>query len=129
MLVPLPLGLDIMIWCFAILIMLFCWQFSTLTIADTGTGLKVWFGRLPIFKTSITYASITGFRTEKTTWLDGWGLHYGRGGWLFNLWGFDCVRISTELRMLRLGTDDLNGLCELLEIRTGIAPASDGITK
>ena len=49
--------------------------------------------------------------------LDGWGIHLcTRGGWVWNLWGYDCVDIdSTGGKKLRLGTDAPEGLAAFLQ--------------
>jgi len=47
--------------------------------------------------------------------LDGFILAYGPGrGWIWNLWGFDCVRVQTTKGVLRIGTDDAAGLAAFL---------------
>lgn len=39
------------------------------------------------------------------------GLHYLPGhGWTCNLWGFDCVILRLDTQIVRVGTDDVEGL-------------------
>ena len=43
--------------------------------------------------------------------LDGWGIHMSiRGGWVWNLWGRDCVVVHLKKGVLRIGTDDAANL-------------------
>lgn len=91
-------------------------SFSSLTIYDGGEALVVQFGPLPIFRKRIPYRSITRVEKGRTTFLDGWGIHYRAGwGWTFNVWGFDCVRVFCGKTVYNLGTDDPEGLLQFLE--------------
>jgi hypothetical protein len=48
--------------------------------------------------------------------MDGWGIHMSiRGGWVWNLWGRDCVVIHFEKGMLRIGIDDAENLTAFLD--------------
>jgi hypothetical protein len=62
--------------------------------------------------------------------LDGWGIHMSvRGGWVWNIWGRDCVVIHLDRSTLRVGTDDAENLTDFLKQRTGMArrvTTSDG---
>ena len=35
-------------------------------------------------------------------------------GWIYNLWGFRCVRIHREKKMIRIGSDDVENLLGFL---------------
>ena len=51
-----------------------------------------------------------------------WGIHMSpRGGWVWNIWGRDCVVIHLEIGTLRVGTDDAANLEALLRQRIGSA--------
>jgi len=66
-----------------------------LTVSDEGDWLAVRFGPLPLLSKRIPYADMAAAEPDRSTILDGWGIHYMIGkGWIYNLWGFDCVRIS-----------------------------------
>jgi hypothetical protein len=89
--------------------------FRSLSVRDAGDRLVLRFGPLPIFSKSIPYASITAVEVSRSTLIDGWGIHWIPGrGWIWNLWGFDCVRIEQGGRAFRIGTDDAEGLAEFL---------------
>ncbi|WP_437188189.1 hypothetical protein SH668x_001620 [Planctomicrobium sp. SH668] len=115
----LPPGADLMIWWAAGVALLATWHFSRLTVVDEGETIAAAFGKVWILGTRIRYDEIVSYAEEKTSWTDGWGLHYVRGGWLWNVWGFDCIRITTEKRTVRIGTDDVAGLFDLLAEKTG----------
>jgi hypothetical protein len=92
--------------------------FHHLTVADEGNQLAVYFGPLPLFQKRIRYEDIRGVEIGRTTVLDGWGIHWSlRGGWVWNIWGRDCVVIRLQQGVLRVGTDDPQGLAEFLRKR------------
>lgn len=93
-------------------------MFSSLTIYDGGEALVVQFGPLPLLRKRIPYASITRVEKGRTTFFDGWGIHYRPGwGWTWNVWGFDCVRVFCDKQVYNLGTDDPEGLLRFLEAK------------
>ena len=83
--------------------------FQQLTVADQGQRLLISFGPLPLFRRSVRYADIQRVERGRSTILDGWGIHLSpRGGWTWNLWGFECLEVYFKNgRVLRIGTDDL----------------------
>lgn len=94
----------------------FC--FGSLSVRDEGQYLRVRFGPVPVFGTKIPYAQMTGAEPARSDVLDGWGIHWIPGrGWIYNLWGFDCVRIRLGKKMVRIGTDNVEGLAAFLQTR------------
>ncbi len=94
----------------------FCMR--TLTVVDHGDKLLIRFGPIPLFRKRIAYDQITDVAESKTTWLDGWGVHYVPGrGWTYNLWGFSCVQVTLGRRRIKIGTDDPQGLTHFLTHR------------
>jgi len=92
--------------------------FSHLTIRDEGDCLAVRYGPLPLVRRRIPYAQIVAVETARSDWLDGWGVHWIPGrGWIYNLWGFDCVKLDLGGKSIRLGTDDPEGLAQFLAER------------
>lgn len=101
---------------------LFAGMFTRLHITEQPDHLRVRFGPLPWSGTSVRYAHVRGVRRARSTMLDGLGIHWFPGrGWTFNLWGFDCVELQTDRGLVRLGTDDPDGLVQHLVQRTGVA--------
>jgi len=89
-----------------------------LTVEDAGDHLSVAFGPLRVFRKRVWYDDIVQFEKGKTTWLDGWGIHMSlRGGWVWNMWGFDCIVLRLKQGISRVGTDDPDGLLDLLRRR------------
>jgi hypothetical protein len=92
--------------------------FHHLTVEDEGDRLAIRFGPLPLLRTSIRYTDIQKVEIGRTLLLDGWGIHWSlRGGWVWNLWGRDCVVVHKRKGKLRIGTDDAAGLSRFLEDR------------
>jgi hypothetical protein len=95
------------------------YSFRWLRVVDEGDHLGIRFGPLPLLRKRIPFAEIEAAVRDRTTVLDGWGIHWIPGrGWTYNLWGYDCVRLSlTRDRTIRIGTDDANGLIQFLNGR------------
>jgi hypothetical protein len=100
--------------------------FRHLTVEDAGDRLAIRFGPLPLFRRTVRYADVERVEAGRTIFLDGWGIHCSlRGGWVWNLWGWDCVVVYwKDGGVLRIGTDDAPGLGHFLEGRITPAPAS-----
>lgn len=99
--------------------------FHHLTVADEGDRLVVRFGPLPLFQIKILYTDIQKVEIGRTMILDGWGIHLRlRGGWVWNLWGRDCVVIHRQKGIIRIGTDDAENLARFLEGKIGQAGTS-----
>ncbi len=94
-------------------------SFMQLTVRDEQDGLAVRFGPLPLFSKLIRYEQIQVVEPDRTTVLDGWGIHYLPGrGTTYNIWGFGCVRLELDHRTIRIGTDDVENLVEFLRQQT-----------
>ncbi len=90
-------------------------SFHHLTVEDQGDRLSVSFGPIPLFRRTIRYDDIISVEIGRTTVLDGWGIHMSlRGGWVWNLWGRDCVVLQHRKGILRIGTDDAANLAAFL---------------
>lgn len=90
--------------------------FHNLTVQDQGDVLRSRFGPIPLFRRTVRYADIKSVEVGRTLILDGWGIHMSiRGGWVWNLWGRDCVVIHFDKGVLRIGTDDADNLARFLE--------------
>ncbi len=91
------------------------------TVEDRGDVLAVRFGPVPLLRRTVPYADMGSVEIGRTLLLDGWGIHYSvRGGWVWNLWGRDCVVIHFKNGgTLRVGTDDADNLVAFLRSRIG----------
>jgi hypothetical protein len=93
-------------------------SFHHLKVEDQGEQLSIRFGPLPLFRRSVKYENIVSVKKGRTTILDGWGIHMSLGGgWVWNLWGRDCVVFQLRHGILKLGTDDVEQLIEFLMTR------------
>ncbi len=110
-----PIVVDIMIVA-AVLLVLVGLAFHHLTVEDEGDRLEIRFGPLPFLETSVRYEDIQRVEIGRTTILDGWGIHWSPWhGWIWNLWGWDCVLIQRHRGVLRVGSDDTQNLAEFLK--------------
>lgn len=90
-------------------------SFHHLTVEDQIEHLSISFGPIPLFRQTIRYDDIISAKIGRTTILDGWGIHMSlRGGWVWNLWGRDCVILQLRKGILRVGTDDAVNLADFL---------------
>ena len=99
------------------LMLLFAFSFRNLTVSDEGTELLICFGPLPLFKRRLKYSELEKVEQARSTVMDGWGIHMSpSGGWVWNLWGYDCVDVwYRQGRKLRIGTDDPVALTQFLK--------------
>jgi hypothetical protein len=99
-----------------LLVALLAPAFQCLTVEDQGEVLAIRFGPIPLFHRTVRYADIEKVEVGRTTILDGWGIHWSiRGGWVWNLWGRDCVVVQLKKGVLWIGTDAAANLAEFLE--------------
>ena len=92
--------------------------FATLTVRDEGQSLLLFFGPLPLFRKRIFYESITDARPTRSALIDGWGIHCIPGrGWIYNLWGWSCVRLTVNGRTFRIGSDDADNLAQFIQTK------------
>lgn len=96
--------------------------FHHLAVEDTGDVLAVRFGPLPLpmFRMTIPYDDIQSVEVGRTLIVEGWGIHRSpRGGWVWNIWGRDCVVVHRRNGVLRIGTDDAESLARFLTGKIG----------
>lgn len=106
---------------FLILLLAAC--FATLTVQVTAAEIDVRFGPLPLFQRRIAFTSVSEVEVARSGLIDGFGVHWIPGrGWIWNLWGFDCVALVVDGEPFRIGTNDPTGLAEA--IRSSV-PRSD----
>ena len=86
------------------------YTFYSLTVVVDSRSLCFWSG--PRFwRKRCLLAEIESFCEVKSSWLHGWGIRNfilrGRGGWLYNVSGFDAVEFKMRNgKYDRIGTDD-----------------------
>src|SRR5277367_4228403 len=102
------------------------WLFHSLTIKITEKELCWHFGPGLISK-RVPLAEIASVKIVKTTFLEGWGIHLSRFGWLYNISGRDALAIVLRNgKAFALGTDEPEVLCAALRENTGIIKSFNG---
>ncbi|QDU25865.1 hypothetical protein ETAA8_09370 [Anatilimnocola aggregata] len=105
---------PVLAWVFPVtglIVLVLAAAFHHLTVVDGGDHLSISFGPLPLFHRTVRYDDVEQVEVGKTTLLDGWGIHMSiRDGWVWNLWGCDCVVLRLRNGTLRVGTDDAENL-------------------
>jgi hypothetical protein len=90
-------------------------MFRSLTIEITEDELRWSFGG-GWFRKRVPLAEIVSVKAVRTTVFEGWGIHYSRYGWLYNLSGFDAVAITLKTgKQFCLGTDQPHELAARLK--------------
>jgi len=111
----LPIGATIML--------VLASAFDRLTVVGEADALVLRFGPLPLFRKRIPYSDIQTVVLGRTTLLDGWGIHVSlKGGWVWNIWGMDCV-VVRHRGTTRVGTDDGENLAAFLTARILVTAA------
>ena len=111
-------GARVILWVMGALMIVLALCFMWLAVRDEGDALAIRFGPLPLFRRRLPYARLRGAGVERSRILDGWGVHWTPGqGWIWNLWGRDCVAVELDPGRLRIGTDDPQGLLRHLQRR------------
>jgi len=99
---------------FAILV-LAGWLFHSLTIEISGGELRWRFGP-GLIRKRVPLAQIVSAQPVRTNFLEGWGIHWSRFGWLYNVSGLDAVAITLHSgKRFALGTDEPQALASELE--------------
>ncbi|MCY3022359.1 MAG: hypothetical protein NTW87_25545 [Planctomycetota bacterium] len=100
---PVGLGMScVMLFVFLTSLLLF----HSLTVTVSDQELEIRFGVGLIRKTYPT-SLLQSCEIVRNSWLYGWGIHKMRGGWVYNVSGFDAVEITlSDGRKARIGTDE-----------------------
>lgn len=100
-----PIARAALLACAPLLVLAgFAW--SRLTIEIDHERVRWRFG-LGWPRGNIVLADIAAVEPTRTTFWQGWGVHYTRNGWLYNVAGYDAVLITRrDGRRLMLGTDE-----------------------
>jgi hypothetical protein len=97
--------------------------FSSLSVVVTTTHVVLRFG-IGLYRRVIPLETIVSVATTTTRWYEGWGVHFTRQGMLYNVQGFDAVRVElANGKRLRIGSDDATRL------RSAIQRAMDTYAK
>ena len=95
---------------FAVPLILICMFFSGMTVIIDGEYLRVSFF-LNLVNIKFRLDEITSCKVVKNSWYQSWGIHYGRGRWVYNVSGYDAVEITMKDGKVHvIGTDDTQNL-------------------
>lgn len=98
--------------------------FWSMTVQVTGEALAFWFGP-GLVRKRVPLADIVTVETVRTTIWQGWGIHWTTRGWLYNVSGFDAVRVHLKTgKAILVGTDEPQALAGA--IREGISRTAGG---
>lgn len=93
-------------------------SFRQLTVSDEGKQLAIRFGPFPLFRRRIWYDDVREAERGRLNIVEGWGVQLSlRGGWVWSIWGLDCVVIRLSRGTVRVGTDDADNLVRFLQSR------------
>lgn len=88
--------------------------FWSMTVTVTGEDLAWHFG-LGLMRKSVPLAEIESCRPTRTSFWNGWGIHWSPRGWVYNVSGFGAVEVRLKSgKAFRLGTDEAEALAEAI---------------
>ena len=91
------------------------WLFHSLTIEIADGELRWRFGS-GLIRKRVPLDQIISARAVRTNWIEGWGIHLSRYGWLYNVSGFGAVAIQMKNgQHFALGTDEPEKLMARLQ--------------
>ena len=91
--------------------------FSSLKIEVKAQTLSWRFG-LGLVHKQQSLSEVRSAEITKSTWLEGWGIHYTKRGWLYNVSGRDAILITLASgKSFMLGSDDVVALWEAIQYR------------
>ncbi len=91
-------------------LLILTYLFYSLTVTGTADTLELKFG-VGLVRKKFKLGDIMTAQPHKTQWWDGWGIHYTAQGLLFNVSGFDAVKITMKNgKRYIIGTNDPGGL-------------------
>ncbi len=89
----------------ALILAIFAWLFSSLTVVIDAGQLILSFGP-GLVKKNIELSEVAACQTVRNKWWYGWGIHLTPKGWLYNVSGLLAVEILFKNgKTLRVGTD------------------------
>ncbi|MEO1971947.1 MAG: hypothetical protein ABGX07_10350 [Pirellulaceae bacterium] len=95
--------------------------FHSLTVRGSHNESALVFG-IGLIRKSFVIHDIETAGIVRNRWYNGWGIKKIRGGWLYNVSGFDAIEIQLKNdRRYRIGTDQPQELLAAIESATAIA--------
>ena len=98
--------------------------FYALTVIGTEETLQVKFG-IGLIRKTVRLKEIRSAEPFRTSFRHGWGIHYSPDGTVFNVSGYDAIRLTTSGgKRYIIGTDDGGRLLRYLEANRQTRPSA-----
>jgi hypothetical protein len=89
-----------------VLLAISVWIFRSLTIEISETEL-VWYFGPGLWRKRVALSEVASAEVIRTSFFNGWGIHYTSRGWLYNVSGYGAVAITLRNgKRFCLGTDE-----------------------
>jgi hypothetical protein len=112
----------------AALVVLVGLLFATLTVEVDAQEIRVHFTG-GIVRRRVALGRVSRFTEVRNPWYYGWGIHKLRGGWIWNVSGFDAVElVQTDGAVWRIGTDEPAALVRAIAAVAPPAASTGGAT-
>lgn len=106
---------DWMAWLIVALMLATALGFGSLNVCVNRDSLQWRFG-LGWPRKSLALSEIAAAAPTRTRFIEGWGIHLTRRGWLYNVSGFDAVLITRhDGKTLMIGSDEPRALAAAIE--------------
>ena len=116
------IGLGIVTVILAVILGIVCALFHSLTVRVTRSDIALSFG-VGLIRKQFPIGDISRARIVQNRWYNGFGIRKIRGGWLYNVSGFDAIEIQLKNeRKYRIGTNQSKEL--LAAVESAITPPS-----
>ena len=116
------IGLGVVTVILAVILGIVCALFHSLTVRVTRSDIALSFG-VGLIRKQFPISDISRARIVQNRWYNGFGIRKIRGGWLYNVSGFDAIEIQLKNeRKYRIGTNQSKEL--LAAVESAITPPS-----
>ena len=116
------IGLGVVTVILAVILGIVCALFHSLTVRVTRSDIALSFG-VGLIRKQFPICGISRARIVQNRWYNGFGIRKIRGGWLYNVSGFDAIEIQLKNeRKYRIGTNQPKEL--LAAVESAITPPS-----
>jgi hypothetical protein len=103
-------------------LVLLTYLFYALTVVGTGETIQVRFG-IGLIRKTFHIRDIHTVEPFRTSFWHGWGIHYSPDGTVFNISGFDAIRLTmADGKRYIIGTDDRDRLMRYIEANRRARP-------
>ena len=109
------IGLGVLTVMLALILGIVVVLFHSLTVRISRSDIALSFG-VGLIRKRFPIGDIRSVRIARNRWYNGWGIRKIRGGWLYNVSGFDAIEIQLKNeRKYRIGTNQPKELLAAVE--------------